>query len=107
VFVLVSASLGRDIVMHPQKIKSTKAQKVWYPCIRGSCGVHPLETFQASLKEPLGLLHRADHHTFPNCRILLKNILSFFYGCRLNVKALMDEPIVVVLLLLLIRVASS
>ncbi len=65
----------------------------------------PLETFQASLKEPLGLLHRADHHTFPNCRILLKNILSFFYGCRLNVKALMDEPLVVVLLLLC--VASS
>jgi hypothetical protein len=66
----------------------------------------PLETFQASLKEPLGLLHRADHHTFPKCKDIVEEYFNvFFYGCRLNVKALMDEPIVVVLLLLC--VASS
>ncbi len=64
---------------------SLHSRLMWSPTIRNISGI--------TQKEPLGLLHRADHHTFPKCRILLKNILSFFfYGCRLNVKALMDEP---------------
>ncbi len=57
-------------------------------------------------KEPLGLLHRANHDTFPKCKDIVEEyFIVFFYGCRLNVKeALMDEPLVVVVVLC---VASS
>ncbi len=85
VFVVVSASPCRDIVVWAPT-KQKKRPKVWYTYILGSCGVHHLETFQASLKDPLGLLHHANHHTFPNVGYCW--IFIILYGCHLNVNAL-------------------
>jgi len=54
-----------------KSLVSLHSRLMWSPTIRNISGI--------TQKEPLGLLHRADHHTFPKCRILLKNILSFFF----------------------------